>query len=84
MVESKNRIESILNMKFVGCVIALVGLGLFLRGFADLGYYVFDFNLGYSDPLVETVLFVVADLVCMAAAVGLWVVSAKLLRAKCC
>jgi len=76
-------LETLSKMKIVGCFLALWGVALATRGIADLFYYVYNFGTsGFSESLAETVFYVIGDVAYIAAAVALWVISAKIMRAK--
>ena len=77
MGESKN-ITEMLPMKTVGYFLALIGAFLFFLPLAYLTSFIYN---GSSEPLAAIVFYIIADLAEMAAAVTLWVISAKILRA---
>jgi hypothetical protein len=79
MGESKSIIESLSKMKIVGCFLALMGVALFFMPLAYLTSYMYT---GSSEPLAAIVFYIIADIAEIAAAVTLWVISAKILLAK--
>ena len=79
MGESKNIIETLSKTKIVGWLLALIGLFLFFTPVAFLTQNMIE----KTAPLVtSTVLYIVADIAEIVAAIVLWVISAKILRAK--
>ncbi|MBE3142609.1 MAG: hypothetical protein IMZ61_01610 [Planctomycetes bacterium] len=79
MGESKNIIETLSKTKIVGWLLALIGLFLFFMPVAFLTQNMIE----NTAPLVtSTVLYVIADIAEIAVAIVLWVISAKILRAK--
>jgi len=79
MGESKSIIETISKMKIIGYFLALMGVALFFMPLAYLTSYMYT---GSSEPLAAIVFYIIADIAEIAAAVTLWVISAKILRAK--
>jgi hypothetical protein len=79
MGESKNIIETLSKLKIVGYFFALWGVTFFFMALAYLTSYAYN---GSSEPLAAIVFYIIADIAEIAAAVALWVISAKILRAK--
>ncbi len=79
MVESKNIIETLSKTKIVGYFLALLGAALFFMPLAYLTSYIYA---GSSEPLAVIAFYIITDIAQMAAAVLLWVISAKILQAK--
>jgi hypothetical protein len=79
MGESKNIIETLSKTKIFGWLLALIGLFLFFMPVAFLTQNMIE----HTPPLVtSTVLYVIGDIAEIAVAIVLWVISAKILRAK--
>ena len=66
--------------KTLGLLFALVGIALFLRATASAAETIFFLNPG--EAFVETILYTVGDIAFFIAAIALWIVSAKLMKAK--
>jgi flagellar biosynthesis protein FliR len=82
-METKNLLGTVLNLKAVGVFLVLWGLTFLLRGLTDLTYYVYNYGAAdFSEVFAETALYIVGDVVYIAAAIALWVIAAKLLSAK--
>jgi hypothetical protein len=79
MAESKNIIEILLKSKIVGYFLALWGATFFFMALAYLTSYMYN---GSSEPLAVIAFYIIADLAEIAAAIVLWVISAKILLAK--
>jgi hypothetical protein len=80
MGESTNIIASLSKMRLVGYIVAILGVGLFFEGVADLVWVAY--NVSNLEPYLESALYLVADFAFVISALALWVVSAKILRAK--
>lgn len=79
MGESKNIIETLSKTKIVGWLLALIGIFLFFMPVAFLTQNMIE----ETAPLVtSTVLYIIANIAEIATAIVLWVISAKILRAK--
>jgi hypothetical protein len=79
MGELKNIIETLSKMKIVGYFFAIWGVTFFFMPLAYLTSYMYN---GSSEPLAATAFYIIADLAEIATAIVLWVMSAKILRAK--
>lgn len=79
MGESKSVIETLSKMKIVGYFMALMGVALFFMPLAYLTSYMYT---GSSEPLAAIAFYIIADIAEIAAAITLWVISAKILQAK--
>lgn len=80
MGESKNMMETLSKMKIAGYAFILVGVALFFEGIADLTWTAY--NLNDLTPYLSTAFYLIGDVVCIVAAILLWVVSVKILQAK--
>jgi len=79
----KSSILDLLKSKAVGYFLILWGGTFFFRGLADLTYYIFHYGTAdFNEALPETSMYIIGDIVYVAAAIALWVISAKLLQAK--
>jgi hypothetical protein len=77
MKETSNIAEALSKSKIVGYFLALWGATFFFMPLAYLSSYIIN---GTSEAFVTVVLYIIADLAEIAAALVLWVISAKILR----
>ncbi len=83
MGESKNIIETLSKLKIVGYLLA--GVAFFFLGLSDITYYYvlhFSVSSNLLEALVVNAFYLIGDAACIATAIVLWVISAKILRAK--
>jgi hypothetical protein len=79
MGESKNIFETLSKTKIVGWLLVFIGLFLFFMPVAFLTQNMIE----NTSPLVaSTVLYIIADIAEIVAAIVLWVIGAKILQAK--
>ena len=83
MGESKNIIETLSKLKIVEYFLILWGATFFFRGLADIAYYVYNYGTsGFTEAFAETAFYIISDIFLIAAAIALWMISAKILRTK--
>lgn len=78
-MELKSVIETLSKMRIVGYFLALMGVAFFFMPLAYLTSYMYT---GSTEPLAAIVFYIIADIAEIAAAVTLWIISAKILQAK--
>jgi hypothetical protein len=79
MGESESMIETLSKTRIVGYFLALMGVALFFMPLAYLTSYMYT---GSSEPVAAIAFYIIADIAEIAAAVTLWIISAKILQAK--
>jgi hypothetical protein len=72
-------VETILKSKATGYFLLLWGVTFLLRTIADFEYYVFNWGV---ETLVESITWIIYDIAALGAAVMLFVIAAKILKAK--
>ncbi len=72
-------VETIVKSKALGYFLILWGLIFLIRAIADFEYYAYHWGV---ETLAESITWLVSDVVALGAAVMLFVVAAKILKAK--
>ena len=79
-----NIIELLLKSKIARCALILLGLTLFLTGLSDYSYYIVNYGSSFNESALETAIWLTRDTIAVITGIVIWIVSVKIMRAKCC